>query len=93
MNYCPIKMLSSKDSYYQTCDGGRCQLYDNKRSQCSIKTFLTKENHTNINIENKQEPPVMPPQIHMPYEANRSDEQINYEDLKKERRKYTYTIN
>lgn len=87
MNYCPIKMLSSKDSYYQTCDGGRCQLYDDKRCQCSIKTFLTKENHININIEDKQEP------LAMPYETNRSDEQITYEELKRRRHKYTYTIN
>ena len=43
---CPLIWLSSKDYSNDNCETKECAWWDNKREQCSIKTFLT----------NKEEP-------------------------------------
>ena len=39
--HCPFIWLSSKNYSDDNCEKQRCAWWDNKREQCSIKTFLT----------------------------------------------------
>ena len=39
--HCPLTWLSSKSFSNNICEKERCAWWDNKREQCSIKTFLT----------------------------------------------------
>jgi hypothetical protein len=39
--YCPLSWLSPKKFTNEECETKECAWWDNKREQCSIKTFLT----------------------------------------------------
>ena len=43
MKVCPLSMVASKDGMILNCPMVDCQLWDYKRAQCSIKTYLTEE--------------------------------------------------
>lgn len=54
MKYCPLTWLSTESFTDEECEREECAWWDDKRKQCSIKTFLTNGEIPSVTI--KEEP-------------------------------------